>query len=111
MEQTRQENMGRFPPAIRTEFWTVRVNAYSSEEFVLSFGSDRAARVCISGDGDTDLDLYVFNEDGDLVGSSMDDKDEECVSWTPCGAGTFRIEVRNLGDVWNLCKLWANSES
>ena len=57
-------------------------------------------RVFVSGDGDTDLDVYVYDEDGNLVAS-----DDECceggIAWTPCRIGKFTIKVINRGSVYN----------
>jgi hypothetical protein len=59
------------------------------------------AAVVISGDGDTDLDLYVYDENGNLIGSDTDGSDDCVVRFNPRWTGVFRIEVRNLGSVYN----------
>jgi hypothetical protein len=105
VEQAQQGAMGRYRGPGST---VTRVNAYSTDIFNDTFTGGRYAQVCISGDGDTDLDLYVFDENGNLIGSSTSYGDDECVSWTPRWTGRFRIEVRNLGRVWNQYRLWTN---
>ena len=67
----------------------------------VAFVGQSVARVGIKGDGDTDLDLYVFDENGNLIRRSTNNGDTEFCEWVPKWTGTFRIEVRNLGTVWN----------
>ena len=57
--------------------------------------------VAILGDGDTDLDLYVYDENGNEIVSDTDGTDQCYVSWYPKWAGQFRIEIKNLGRVSN----------
>lgn len=104
-EQAQQGAMGRVPGPGST---VTRVNAYSTDIFTETFAGGRAARVSISGDGDTDLDLYVYDENGNLIRSSTSYGDDESVGWTPRWTGRFRIEVRNLGRVYNQYRLWTN---
>jgi hypothetical protein len=64
------------------------------------------ASISILGAGNTDLDIWVYDEEGHLVGSGTSVSDREQVSWTPRSAGQFRIKVRNLGnevDLFRLC--------
>ena len=52
-------------------------------------------------DGDTDLDLYVYDENGILIASDTDSTETCVVRFWPKWTGAFRIEVRNLGTVYN----------
>jgi hypothetical protein len=61
------------------------------------FRGGETAMVMISGDGDSDLDLYVFDERGNLICQADSRTDAEICRWTPRWTGPFRIEVRNLG--------------
>ena len=78
-----------------------RVSAYSTDTFYVTFRGYEDAAVIISGDGDTDLDLYVFDGNGNLIGSDTDGSDDCVVRFMPYWTGTFRIEVSNLGSVYN----------
>ena len=78
-----------------------RVAAYSTDAFHVTFRAYEDATVIISGDGDTDLDLYVFDEYGNLIGSDTDGSDDCVVRFWPGSTRTYRIEVRNLGSVYN----------
>lgn len=77
------------------------VNRRTNDIFNVVFNGGEAAYVGISGDGDTDLDLYIFDENGNLICRSVRAGDDEGCSFRPRWTGRFRIEVRNLGDVYN----------
>jgi len=78
-----------------------RVNAYDTDYYVLTFAGLSTATVAISGDGDTDLDLRVYDENGNQIASDVGSTDDASVTWTPAWTGAFRIEVKNLGGVYN----------
>ena len=65
-------------------------------------------RVVVDGDGDTDLDLFVYDERGRLLAVDNDGTDY-CIAefWVP-RTQTIRIEIRNLGSVWNEYTLRTN---
>lgn len=83
------------------KYSSTQVNAGATDVFEVSFAAGEAATVLISGDGDTDLDLYVYDENGNLVASDTSSSDSASVSWTPLWTGAFRVEVKNLGNVYN----------
>ena len=76
-------------------------SAYSSVTYYETFRGGELGVVSIAGDGDTDLDLYVYDSAGRLVASGIGASDREMVSFVPLGTQTYRIVVRNLGGVWN----------
>ena len=55
----------------------------------------------VVGDGDTDLDVRVYDRFGQFVASDLDGTDTCLVEWRPVRGGFYRIEVRNLSDVYN----------
>lgn len=55
--------------------------------------------VVVDGDGSTDLDCWVYDKNGRLVGSDTDSTDT-CVLETP-GIGNHRVVVKNYGSVTN----------
>jgi hypothetical protein len=83
-------------------------NAHDSVTLRGSFDGGRPARVSVAGDGDTDLDLYIYDSNGYLITSGTGWTDQETVAWTPRWTGEFRIVVRNLGPVWNRFLLTTN---
>jgi hypothetical protein len=74
----------------------------------IMFQGGQPAAVAISGDGDTDLDLYVYDENNLLICRADGATDDEICRWTPRWTGVFRIEVRNLGNVYNRYRILTN---
>lgn len=85
-----------------------RCEAYSSVTYHVEFYGGELAEVLVIGDGDTDLDLYIYDENGNLVASDLDPSDVCLCQWEPRWTGVFRIEVHNLGSVWNAYSLETN---
>lgn len=76
--------------------------------YTVKFWSNELAEVCVSGDGDTDLDLYVYDSNGNLIGSDSDYSDDCVVRWVPAWTGEFTIKVVNRGAVYNNFAIWTN---
>lgn len=85
-----------------------RCEAYSSVTYYDTFRGGEMAVVSIVGDGDTDLDLFVYDNAGRLIVQGIGLTDRETVRWLPSTTGTYRIVVRNLGGVWNRYSLATN---
>lgn len=77
------------------------VYANSTDRYVVAFKYGLPAEIFVSGDGDTDLDLYVYDENGNLIGKDDDYTDDCYVSWTPAWTGKFIIKIKNCGLVSN----------
>ena len=80
---------------------TTSVNAYSTDVFRVTFQGGQPAKLAIQGDGDTDLDVMVYDENGNLVAADTDPTDRCHVAWHPIWTGQFTIRVINHGDVYN----------
>ena len=91
------------PKGQRDRVYGKDVNAYQ-----VKFWAGELAEVCVSGDGDTDLDLYVYDANGNLIGSDTDYTDECVVRWVPAWTGTFIIKVVNRGALYNNFAIWTN---
>jgi hypothetical protein len=61
----------------------------------------------VQGDGDTDLDCWLYDADGRLVSSDTGATDL-CVLPAPT-VGAHRLEIRNLGRVSNYYAIWAEN--
>jgi hypothetical protein len=85
-----------------------RVEAHSTDVFHIDFVGRELATISVVGDGDTDLDLFVYDENGNLIAFDDDLTDRCYVSFRPRWTGTFRVEVRNLGGVYNRYHLQTN---
>ncbi|MGQ0615190.1 MAG: hypothetical protein ACT4PV_15765 [Planctomycetaceae bacterium] len=80
---------------------TYVLNGRCYQDFVVTFYGGRYAQVTVQGDGDTDLDLFIYDQNGNLIVSDTRAGDYCGVYWTPRWTGPFRIRVVNLGRVWN----------
>lgn len=83
------------------------VNGHSRDVYTLRFEGGEPARVFVSGDGDSDLDLYVYDENGNEICKDVDSTDDMICTWRPRWTGEFRIVIKNLG-VANLYRIWTN---
>ena len=81
---------------------------YSTDKFRVVFRGNSPAFVSVVGDGDTDLDCFVTDEDGNLIASDTNPTDRCSMAWTPVWTGPFTIRVKNLGDSPNLYHLTTN---
>ena len=84
------------------------VLAHSSDTYTHVFKGGTEAMVIVSGDGDTDLDLYIYDEYGNLVDYDIDNLDTCVCSWTPRRTATYTIKIKNLGSVRNYYTMWTN---
>lgn len=85
-----------------------RVSAKSTDTYVVAFKYGVPAEIFVSGDGDTDLDLYVYDENGNAIARDADYSDDCYVCWTPAWTGNFVIKVVNRGNVYNQYVLLTN---
>lgn len=74
----------------------------------IAYRGDQPAAILVSGDGDTDLDLFVYDEHGNDICSDEDSTDVMLCEWEPRWTGDFRVEIKNLGRVRNRYELITN---
>ena len=86
----------------------VRVGSLSRLTIQEAFRGSELAEVAIVGDGDTDVDLFIYDENGNEICSSTGSDDREYCRWTPRWTGTFTIELRNFGGVYNAVNVLTN---
>jgi hypothetical protein len=77
------------------------VAAKATYRYTETFRAGEVAAIALAGDGVTDLDLYVFDENGNLIEKDDDSTDRCFVSWTPKWTGPFVIKVVNRGYLAN----------
>jgi hypothetical protein len=85
-----------------------RVEANSSQIYDIRFNGGELARVWIIGDGDTDLDLYVYDQRGRLVIKNENKTDNAQVYFSPQQTESYTVMVKNRGGVYNRFRLWTN---
>ena len=79
----------------------LRVPAKGSDTHSFTFRKGTRVNITVRGDGDTDVDLFVYDENGRLVAKDDELTDVCIVAFTPEETGRFRVEVKNLGNVYN----------
>lgn len=90
------------------QYGEYRVYGKSVDSYRVKFWAKEVAAVFVSGDGDTDLDLYVYDSDGNLIGKDTDYSDECVVRWVPQWTDYFIIKVVNRGALYNEYAIWTN---
>lgn len=84
------------------------VAAGSSNSYVLNLRGGTQARIAVSGDGDTDLDCYLYDQNGSEVDRDDDSTDECRLVNTPLWTGPFQLVIKNRGSVYNEFELRTN---
>ncbi len=78
------------------------VEARSTDTLTVTLRGGETTRIRLSGDGDTCLELRVYDENGNLVASdTVGLGDDREVFVRPKWTGKFSIKVANLGTVYN----------
>lgn len=107
--QVQEENSGSHRGAVNGPSRTIEyVNGYSVDTYQISFVAGYLAEILVSGDGDTDLDLYVYDSNGNLIVKDSDYSDDCYVSWVPAWTGRFIVKIVNRGPVYNKYVLLTN---
>lgn len=83
------------------------VNAHSVDVYRITCRGGETTTIYVSGDGDTDLDLYVYDSNGNLIAYDDDGLDECLVRFVAYRNHTFTVRVRNRGSVYNCYTLVA----
>ena len=84
------------------------VNGNSTDVYNINFVANQLAEILVSGDGDTDLDLYVYDSNGNLSQRETDYSDDCYVRWVPAWTGRFTIKIINRGPLYNRYVLLTN---
>lgn len=78
-----------------------RVQPGQFDQYTVTFNGGEQATVGVVGDDTTDLDLYVYDENGNLIAKDDDLTDECLCEWVPQWTGNFIIRIYNRGAVYN----------
>lgn len=84
------------------------VDAGATDTYELNFYGRKVAEVAVIGDGDTDLDLHIYDEFDNSICEDTDSTDTTYCRWTPRFDGTFIIDIKNYGKVYNEYLLLTN---
>lgn len=98
IEKTNQATRGRVGgPGERYSY----VYGNSNDLYEVSFVESQLAEIVVVGDGDTDLDLYVYDSNENLIVKDDDYTDRCYVSWVPRWTGRFIVKIVNRGPILN----------
>lgn len=109
LSKIESDNQGAHRGAVNgpSERWDV-IEAECTHTYRISFVADYLAEILVAGDGDTDLDLYVYDSNGNLIESDTDYTDRCYVNWVPRWTGSFIVKVVNRGRVYNRYVIMTN---
>jgi hypothetical protein len=77
-----------------------RVEAFDTDTWTL-WASAGSRRIVVDGDGDTDLDCYVYDLSGRLLAKDDDGTDYCILDFYRRRGGDVEVRIVNLGSVWN----------
>jgi hypothetical protein len=77
------------------------VLAKRSDRYTVKLKGGEKVQIGVIGSGKTDLDLYVYDENDNLITKDIDAKDRCYCSVTPKRTGEFRVVIKNRGKVAN----------
>lgn len=80
---------------------TDRVLSNSTDVWEINFRGGERGSIRVDGDGDTDLDCYAYNSAGTLIAYDNDLTDYCVLDWYQSSSGAVRLEIKNLGSVYN----------
>lgn len=78
-----------------------RVYGKDYTDYVCKFWANELAEVVVIGDGDNDLDLYIYDASGNLITSDTDYTDQCVCRWVPAWTGSFTIRIVNRGAIYS----------
>jgi hypothetical protein len=84
------------------------LNADGQVKLWATFNGKEIAEVFVTGNGNTQIDLCLYDKNNRLIDSDLKRTGDCYVSFTPSATTQFRIEIRNNGKVRNQCLLMTN---
>jgi hypothetical protein len=73
------------------------VSARTTDVYKVTMKAREIAKVVIISDEKNDIDLYIYDENDNMIIADNDDTSHCYVEWTPKWEGEFTIKVRNNG--------------
>ena len=78
-----------------------RVKANTTDVWTVTLHRGETYMFIVEGDGDTDLDLYVYDDEGNRLASDTDNTDRCLCFVTARWTGSYKVKVKNYGSVYN----------
>jgi len=85
-----------------------KIGAGGTIVYIVPFEANRIAEVGVCGDGDTNLDLYIYDMNGNLIVYDEGYSDDCYVRFLPYYTVNFQIVVKNRGRVYNRFQIATN---
>jgi hypothetical protein len=100
-----ESSRGRIGGAVQ---WLSRLPAGQTDVWEIPFYGNSYAEIAVVGDGDTDLDIAITDENGNVFCYDVSWSDSLYCDFTPAWDGYFYVTVQNLGNVRNSYYLLTN---
>jgi len=88
--------------------WVRDISARSSVSYNLRAQGGYVWNIIAAGDGDTDVDMEVFDQNGNLICRDIAPYTRAGCSFTPAWTGNFTVRITNLGNVWTRTLIMSN---
>lgn len=88
--------------------WVRDISARSSVSYRMNPRGGYLWNVTAVGDGDTDVDLFIYDQNGNLVCQDTRVYTRASCSITPAWTGPFTVRISNLGGVWTRTLVMSN---
>lgn len=79
-----------------------------TDVYTIVFEGEEPAKIEVIGDGASDIDCYLFDNNGGLIRSDTDFTDTCLLQWTPAWTGKFSLRIVNTGKRPNEYRLNTN---
>lgn len=84
------------------------IKGYTTDTYKVKFKENKKAVVQVKGVGLTDLDLYIYDRNGNLITSDTSNSDNCECTWIPKWTGEFTIRIKNRGGFYNMYYMQTN---
>ncbi len=84
------------------------IKGYTTDTYKVKFKENKKAVVQVKGVGLTDLDLYIYDRNGNLITSDTAKSDNCECTWIPKWTGEFTIRIKNRGGFYNMYYMQTN---
>lgn len=91
-----------------SQYWESYLPAGRWDRFDITFNGNQYAEVGIAGDGSSELDIEVYDQNGNLICSDYSWGDVAYCDWSPIWTGNFTVAVLNNGSRGNYYWLLTN---
>jgi hypothetical protein len=95
-------------PVGRANFWQSNLAAGRADIWELPFHEGGSAEIAVLGGGDSNLDITVTDQSGNVICKDVSWSDTLYCDWTPAWDGLFYVTVQNTGGARNTYHLVTN---